>query len=340
MNRPLSLAVLSALCAASAPLMGSLPAAAQAAACKPLNQIAAIKLTKNDAGQWTLPVGFNTTPSTMLLSLSSANSSISPSGADAAKLAHMIKSGEKLVPSTGKGPEFVQMDAFVMIGITPTASGKFTNNVQFPISSRIPTGKLADNMGGVMGLDTLTNFDFDIDPVAGQLNLFLVDHCEGQVVYWKTSAAVAAPFNWDIMNKMRVPVKLDDQDIRITFDTTSDVNKMTLANAHSLLKFDEKAAGVEKLPDDENGGQVWRTHFKVLSIGGLGIGNPAVEIVQPKFVPNTAAAAGGGGRGPAIQRTPEERKPAELSIGLATMSKLHIYVAAKEKNLYISPASQ
>jgi hypothetical protein len=215
-------------------------------------------------------------------------------------------------------------------------AGQFTNN-EFAIYPELPNGakRAADAPVGDLGLDILTHFDFDMDMVNGVVNLFSLDHCPGQVVYWKTDAAVPIIFTYDSWGRIRIRVKLDGANMDAVLSTSDTVDQGNLGIFQSALKFDATAPDVETISAED---KIYRKRFKTLEFSGLTINNPIVLVADDKLKrqlisTNTARI------GSSVRDTESNREP-DLTIGLNTLSKLHVYVASKEKKLYISPHGQ
>lgn len=310
----------------------SLGASQAFAACNTLKQLGNIKLQQR-GGVWGIPVGINGVPKTMMLDTGMGITLISPETVEELKLPTRPTSNALLVSSTGeRSYGYTNIKALALVG-----AGQFTNSdyiIDVPLAGGAKRPITAP--AGYIGLELLSHFDFDMDLKNGVLNLFDLDHCDGQVIYWKTDSAVWVPFAWDPQGRIRFKVTLDGTQLYAVMNTMDSDDALNLNYYKSQVKFDETAADTQLLGETGDGGKLYRHTFSLLDLGGIGIKNPSVVLREDKLKQVARSTASIGSN---IRDTETQREP-DITLGVSTMAKLHIYVASKEKKIYISPPPQ
>lgn len=332
------------LAAATAALMLSAAPAFAQSACPALKQLAEVKLTRSASGQFLAPVTINGTKKQMLLATGVDVSNIRPSVAEELKLPLRegrtevnvgsaplggagVLSGQTGIRSIPNNDRLAHIDGF---GLGTVQSGQGDLLVAAPDTDSDRT------RAGALGMDILKHVDFDLDLGNSALNLFAPDHCAGQVVYWKTSNALALPFTYDSKGRIRIPVQLDGVTLNALVDTSETQDVVNLDVAKAKLKFSE--TGAQKMADQAGtGAKNYNGRFGKLSLDGIDISNLQAVVREDKVKrPNNF---GDVKIGSSIRQNAEDNREPDFTLGLSTLSKLHIYVASKEMKLYISPAS-
>jgi predicted aspartyl protease len=185
-----------------------------------------------------------------------------------------------------------------------------------------PEGVLEHDAVGMIGPDILSNFDVDIDFAANKFNLFVNDHCPGKVVYWTHGGYAVVPM--DLENgHIVVPVTLDGKTVSAVVDTGADRSTISLDLAKSLFGLRSDSPGMKALGETSvNQTQPaprYRYPFKALSFAGVTVQTPVIDILDGKRF-----NAGSN----------------EMLLGVKTLRQLHLYIAYKEKALYLTPAEQ
>ena len=337
------------LCAATAAStsLGQAQQAPQPAqqACPPLKQVGVIKLERTDRGLWLVPVTINGKPMKLKFQTGAPTTTLTSAAAKTLGLKSFQKAGQGFYTyGSAVSLGFVNVGALVLDNV-----GQFNNSDLMLMNLPTIGGTSTDDeAAGELGLDILTHFDFDMDFSTGTVNLFSLNHCDGQVVYWKTAGAVAIPFQYDTLGRIRVEVKLDGTvygPMTATFSSFNQHNGLSTGFADYYFNF--KKLDAEKVPNEEGWANItYRHRFGTLDLGGLQIGNFAMDVWDYKplgsggyqsdhFLKKSLDPSFG------VSQLPHKVvEPAILEVGLDTMSKLHIYVASKEHKLYISPAGQ
>ena len=181
-----------------------------------------------------------------------------------------------------------------------------------------------DSFAGFDGLiapDILRNYDVELDFAGGRFSLFKPHPCQDRAVYWAGNYA-AVPFTVTTDGHMRVPVTLDGQDTYAVIDSGAGISALSMQSAKRMFGLGPGSAGVVA------GGQLlgaaggrldaYAYPFKTLTMGGLVVGNPRIALTE-----------GGNFL---------ERNSASLLLGMDVLSKLHVYIAYRERTLYVTDA--
>jgi predicted aspartyl protease len=194
-----------------------------------------------------------------------------------------------------------------------------------------------DGVDGIIGPDYLHNFDLDFDFDMHTLNLFSPEHCKGKVVYW-TQSYVDLPFRLSESRHITTPMVLDGQKVLAMLDTGASNTFFSMNAARYKFGVKEDAADLEPLPGtDEKSDVRFRRRFGVLSIEGLTVKNPLIYLHD-----DAAERAFRRNHDVKIQFDPQIRakmETEELMVGMNILSKLHLYIAYKERMLYVSAAN-
>lgn len=130
------------------------------------------------------------------------------------------------------------------------ASGKSLNRVAIAhsfklgnlIADKVPFIEMPDDAmpsenAGTLAPVVLANYDLEIDPGGGKLNLFSQQHCRGEVVYWTHSAYSAIPFRLDSYKHIITAVVLDGRKLSATLDTGSSHSWVQAESLNGLVGF-------------------------------------------------------------------------------------------------------
>jgi len=292
-------------------------AAADEEDCK-LKRAAALDMQIDEAGGATIPVTIGGQDMRMLIDTAGAFSLMKPSVVEKLKLEQKSLPPEQRYALMLYGHEFLNhyVDAKdIVIGHMPTVPHK-----QFVL---LPENRLPPEISGTIAPDFLQFFDADFDFANEKFNLFLQKHCLGQVVYWADEGSYAVvPITLDATEHIDLPVELDGHRIKATLDTGSSRSLFSWDAARRIFDIDEKSPGVKPL--GEHG--VYKYAFKTLTMKGdsegvtITVQNPDIELVPDKTSGMTYS------------------EPL-IILGMGILRQLHLYVAYKEKKLYVTPAS-
>ena len=181
---------------------------------------------------------------------------------------------------------------------------------------------LAPGEDGILAPDLLGNFDVELDFGGMVMNLFRHHPCPDQAVYW-TNAFISLPFNMSSRTHMRAEVTLDGKDTRAVLDTGAPSSLLSFEEADDLFDLNEKSPGIQPLGVVEggSGGEIksFTYPFKSLAMGGVIVSNPHILLTAgDNFLRDDRAS---------------------LLLGMDVLRHLHLYIAYRERTLYVSDAA-
>jgi predicted aspartyl protease len=192
---------------------------------------------------------------------------------------------------------------------------------------------------GIFAADFMQNYDIDIDFAARKLNYFLTDHCDGRVVYWQAGIVAAVPFHgWSTHgdSHMSVTVKLDSHEMTALVDTGASDTTLDAGTARQLFDLTPDTPGATAQGTmGENKRKVFGWTFKTLEIGGITVRDPKLSILPDLMGKNDTSNIVADSH---IRRITDGMQPTML-IGMDTLRKLHMYIAFKERKLYLTAGS-
>lgn len=184
----------------------------------------------------------------------------------------------------------------------------------------LPIGVLSGT-DGLLGADILAANDIDLDFANGKFSIFSQSHCYSGVVYWTHTGFAQIPIRSTDWHHIELDAAVDGQVLDAMMDTGAPLSVMSLEYAEQTFHIDPKSPDLKPVPENKSGRHYYRYPFKTLSLNGLTVNHPDIVLV-----PNGESDVLGGGARP------------KMLIGLSILSKLHLYIAYGEHNLYITPA--
>jgi hypothetical protein len=185
----------------------------------------------------------------------------------------------------------------------------------------VPDNYATSDVSGELSSDFLKNYDVEFDFAKNRFNLYLPDHCEGGVVYWTRDAASRVPAQISAWGVVSFDAELDGKSVRAMLATGS--RESTLLVSENEAKFGDQASewklikSEPHVPEWRNGHVTTYEHvFNSLSLEGIAVANPGITIKSIGWL---------------------TVKP-QLYIGMDIVRQLHLYIAYKEGNLYVSAA--
>ena len=187
---------------------------------------------------------------------------------------------------------------------------------------------------GVLAPDFLANVDVDFDFAANKLNIISQNHCAGKVVYWQAPTVAIVPMAIDQSGHITLRMELDGKRVNAMLDTGASNTNLNLNTARQMFNVDVNAPDVEKVGDLKGGytASIYRRRFKSLAFEGVVINNPMIDLL-PDMLSGQGAPAPRTG---SIIR--ENRALPDVILGMTTLSQLHLYIAYKERKVYITAA--
>ena len=184
----------------------------------------------------------------------------------------------------------------------------------------IPDEKWSPGMqDGLLGANIMSLYDVDFDFARAKLNLFLPHRCPGRVVYWTDDEGLIAkvPFHME-GGHIRIKVDVEGKEIEAALDTGAPMTVMDLETYMPKFALAENSPGIEKLVDRRDPNERYRYTFKTLTFQGVTVLNPRVTFISQEY-----------------SKAPNYR----MLIGMNILSKLHLFIAYKEKMLFITSAT-
>jgi len=279
--------------------------------CGPLKQLADIQMLTAGGDRNLVPVTINGAPKLMILTTGWDVSAIS----DATAKELRIPLRDTLATFFNiAGKEFHQYAVVDSLQLGPALT-EHRQMLVFPSSDSSMDGNLAN--------DVMLRYDMDIDFGSGRLKYFSPDHCPGNVVYWSPPAVAAIPITIEDRARIIIPVTLDGKEVKAVIDTGDSRSLVTQDWARRYFDLTPQSPGVEKA-GNVNGNprlQNLAYTFHTLSFGGVDVHNLRASII------------------PYRSNSPGPLPQPDLAIGTDVLQHLHIYLAAKERVLYVSEGS-
>jgi predicted aspartyl protease len=316
-----------------AAFLAALSTKAAAADCaQPPAPIATIALESDiDRREFFVPVTIEGVAKLMLLDTGGAMTEITTEAADEL---HLSKRRGRFQLFNMYG-EFSDRYAEAMLGLGPMK----------PVPEDLAIAPGENNFGddrtiaGVLAPDILHHYDLDIDFGASHLALYPASSCQGPIGAWHADSISIIPIHVLRSGQIAVDVLLDGKPVIAILDTGAHKTTLTLPIAETV--FGLKLGGADTPRSGALSGlpnaTTYRHIFPTLSMGGLTIANPQVEIVPDLLhqviadatLPPTGSRLGKG-RGSG---------DAKMLIGMNILSQFHLYIAYREEKLYVTAAS-
>jgi predicted aspartyl protease len=269
-------------------------------------RLASLNITLDQAGRPLIPTKVDGVDLPLLVDTGGIDSELTSQTADRLKLPKELLEVEARVYNVygGYAKYRTTADTF-SIGVM---SG---NHWPFIVSAQDDPG-FGDGLeaGGILGPDVMQRYDIEFDFAAGKFNIFTHDDCPGRVVYWTQQPYAAIPFRMDDGFHITASATLDGKDVDVIVDSGASSTVMSSMSAEEL--------GVDLTKLGEGG----KAPFKVLDLNGLAVNAPEIVIMPEK--------------NGALHNFSSSRP--SLILGDTVLRRLHIYVAYREKVLYVTPA--
>jgi Aspartyl protease len=293
--------------------------------CGALKLAASTPMEIGSSGRPIVTVRINDTPRRFVFDSAGMVAQIAPAVADELKL-RRHDSPIKLLDVSGHATaKMVVVDDFAL---GPLKGRK----LQLQVATRAPS-----DGDGLLTPSLFPRFDIDLDFGAGRMSFLSQDHCDGHVVYWRPEVVAVVPMIADEL-KIIVPITVDGHALRAVIDTGSNGTFMDMDVARHVFGLapdspDMEAAGYA------NGDQelpVYRHVFGNVSFEGVHIARAVVLVM--------ASRTGSKDKdnplltGSRARRADDDIDDAPIILGMDVLRKLHIYIAFKERKLYISAA--
>lgn len=281
----------------------------------PLQQYASLNLGTDPSGGVYVPAGVNGRSENLIVDTGGMVSMLTESTVNELALSREPINSHMFVFMPGaRITEITQADS-VQLGTMKAGRVHF-----LILPDRLVTGEVQ----GTLAPDFLANYDVELDFVNAKFNLFSQDHCPGQVVYWTHEPFAQIPFQMDRMGHMVTTVQLDEKSIDAIIDTGASQSIMGFEAAKSEFGWDDKTPDLKvgaKRPDGTPAN--YRFPFKTLTLAGLTVNNPDILLVRQLQSDDFRIGS------------PKMR----FLIGMSVLRQLHMYIAYKERVLYVTGAN-
>jgi predicted aspartyl protease len=213
-----------------------------------------------------------------------------------------------------------------------------SSNIEFMLSPSSRDDFGDPRVAGAIGADILNKLDISIDFGAHTFTMFNQNHCEGQVVYWPERPLLVVPFKLQDGWQIILPVTLDGKEVKAALNTGAGTS--TLEKGKAERSFDVVAGSTDSpVANDLIGAKgltTWRHRFKSLSFAGIEVMNPEIHII-PDMI---GEKRNNWSTGTMVDQKAHSTEQPPILLGVDVLRHLHIYIAYREKNLYISPAHE
>jgi predicted aspartyl protease len=285
--------------------------AAQAEEDCSLKQVASIDMGTDDIGGAYVPVSIAGHEEKLLIDTGGLMSMLTPSVLDDLQLkAEPINERLQIQMYGGRRIEHYVVAHDVVLG------NMRASRMDFLV---MPDEMERRDVAGTLAPDILRGYDVELDFAKGKFNLFTHDHCDGVVVYWTKNAYAQIPMHIDGNGHITVPVVLDGKNVEAILDTGSHRSYLQLGSAQSIFGWDDKTADLKPIgPPNASGVTLYHFPFHTLTLEGLAVYNPDIVIDSGEHS--------------------KIRIAQPLIIGMGILSRLHLYLAYREHNVYATPA--
>lgn len=278
-----------------------------------LQLAATLPMTMDQTGRMSVPVAVGDHPLRLMIDTGATSSTLTKNAAEALGLQqHLVMApfmfriygGEHLT-------HYVRVKDFTL--------GEMRDpKAEFLVMENQPS----PGIDGLLGWDFLSQFDVDLDFANAKLNFFLHHRCDGRAVYWTQDESAIAKISFDLDEQhdqhIVIPVKIDGHEIKAIVDTGAARSPLDLDIALSLFDLKTGSEGMQRIGSPSDSDPSYRYPFKTLTFEGVTVNNPAIVLVP-------------------VEKSHFEKR--RMLLGIGVLSQLHLYIAYKERMLYVTPAS-
>lgn len=301
--------------------------------CPPLTILSSVDMKIGNSGRVFVPATINGTSQYMLVDTGGYFSELSQAAVGALQLTPR-HTGLEMIGVSGTTTRLAVNASFTL--------GKLhANSMDFMVDTQ--DTRLQDDVpgaGGIIGPNLLTSYDVDFDFAAKKLNLLSQDHCDGKVIYWPADVVAVIPIQMADIYHIHLPVTLDGRRYTATLDTGASNTVLNLDTATRDFSLKPGDADTPKFGDlGRKGGPATYSHrFQSLTLEGITISHPLIELL-PDLVSNFMEHPTDTVSNDTRLRDPRRETGLEdVILGMDILHRLHVYIAYKEKKLYITPA--
>jgi hypothetical protein len=292
-----------------------------------LKRYAAIDLVAGRNGYLLVPVTIESTRAYMVLNMGGPFSMLTETAANSLSLKASSMPNGFQVRADGRPIQKIVVATPFMLGDLKFRSANF-----LVVANERFTADQADApLVGFLGMDVFNQFDIELDIAHRKMNLFSQDHCKGHAVYWSAKYD-AVPIRSGSVGEFYFPMELEGKKLETTLATSNKVTTLHTDATRQLFNFDNHSPDVQT-ETDEAGRSISQYRAMKLSGEGIEVINARISLIDSP--PNTPCHLSSH-LGAASYEGCFGMHP--LALGQNVLSKLHLYIATKEKMLYFTPA--
>ena len=311
-----------------------IPSSLNAAECAPQKILAVVKMAIQQDGVPMAPVSIVGKPKHLIVATGGYLSLVFPAAVRELNLPRRTVS-VGVVGANGLSSNTAVLVSEFEIG------GLRAQNVRLMMSPGQDIGDIPEGEpAGALGPDVLQNYDVDLDFPGGTLSLIDPNHCAGKVVYWPAAKVTIIPFRLNGSSHIVFPATVDGRRVDAVLDTSARFTTMNLTLAEGRFDIDVNAPDVQKLGEMQGKGYtatIYGRQFKSLALGDIVINDPEI-VLMPDMM--RAQIRSGPPTGGLIADTRQAAGLPDLRLGMSSLSDLRVYIAYKERKLYITPAAE
>jgi predicted aspartyl protease len=310
--------------------LAMLPSVAVAgAACEPAKRVTSIQTLPEASGIPIIPVSMNGKKSLMIVDTGAFWSTIAAGVVRELNLTQM-QAGIVTYSAGGQSSDkYIRVPEFIFGNL------RARDQLFMVAAGGNPAETIGENdIAGIIGADRLTPYDIDLDFAGRTISFFDQDHCPGQVLHWQPQSHAVVPFRLEDKSSIILQVSVNGRRASARLDTGSPVTTIFSRAARRTFGFKPDAPNVRQV-DAFAGvadGAIYETTVEKIELGSVTITNPVVQ-VMPDLVTRASERSQIGSLIPT-----SDVRLTDLMIGASSLKGLHVYIAYKERKLYISQA--
>lgn len=184
--------------------------------------------------------------------------------------------------------------------------------------------------------------DVDLDFPGRKFGLFTQDHCDGQVVYWPNTGVAVVPFEFDDSNHIAIPVRVDGNELTAIIDSGASYSTMYTRAARRLGVDPETPGNATETGQvgDNSRVRMYEHTFRSIAIEGITIQNPRMKLIPDLSGRTPSGPWASGPMGNDTRLGTRRTQITDMLIGMSILRHLHVYIAAKERKLYITAGTE
>lgn len=169
---------------------------------------------------------------------------------------------------------------------------------------------------GTLSNSILSYYDLDFDFAKNKFAIFDARHCDGAPRSLFSPPFAEVPFTLKDQGHEVISVQIDGKTLDAVIDTGFWHSTADWETIKALFSLTETSPGITQARDFGARGIAYRYPFKALNFEGVVVNNPDI-LLAPRSVSNM------------------DRAQPQLIIGMDILRRLHIYIAHRERLIYI-----